>query len=101
VARPRIRYVPSFAGTRKVMTSPEMAEVMRRRAEAALPVAQSFSPRESGEYAGAFRVEVVRRGGPRRNRAEARLVNDAAYARDVEYRHRVLGRTVDQIERGR
>lgn len=100
MARPRIRYRPNFAGTRRVMTSPQMAEVMKRRAEAALPFAQGISPRESGEYAGAFRVEVVRRGGPRRNRAEARLINDAEYASDVERRHRVLGRTVDQIERG-
>lgn len=96
----RIRYRPDFAGTRKIMTSAEMAEVMKNRAERALPFAQSIAPRESGEYSEAFAVEVVRRGGPGRNRAEARLVNAAEYATDVERRHRVLARAVDEIERG-
>lgn len=100
MARPRIRYQPDFAGTRKLMTSPEMAQVMKDRAERAMPYARGISPHDSGDYAAAFRVEVVRRGGPRRNRAEARLVNGLRYADDVERRHRVLGRTVDHIERG-
>jgi hypothetical protein len=97
---PRIRYRQNRAGTRKIMTGEQMAEVMKKRAEAALPYAQNISPERSGAYKAAFRVETTRRGGPRGDRAEARLINDSVYAPAVERRHHVLGRTVDQIESG-
>ncbi|MFC6885292.1 MULTISPECIES: HK97 gp10 family phage protein [Actinomadura] len=100
MATARIRYVPDFAGVRRIMTGPQMAELMRRRAETGASAAQARAPRDSGDYAAAFRVEVTRRGGPSRDRAEARLINTAAYARDVERRHHVLGQVVDDIERG-
>lgn len=100
MTRPRIKYRANFSGTRKIMTSPEMAEIMRKRAESAKTTAEAIAPRDSGDYAGAFKVRVVRRGGPRKNRAEARLYNDVPYADDVERRHHVLGTVVDYIERG-
>lgn len=100
MASSRIRYVKDIAGTNKLMTSPEMVALMEKRAREGAAYAQGISPTATGEYEQAFEVTSVRRGGPRKNRAEARLSNGAAYARDVERRHRVLGRTVDVIERG-
>lgn len=94
----RIRYVPNRRGVGRLLTSPQMAALMEARARAGLDYAQSIAPEQSGEYKDAFTVDSVRRGGPRGDRAEARLVNTADYADDVERRHRVLGQTVDRIE---
>lgn len=100
MARPRIRYSPNIAGVRRIMTGEQMAGVMERRARAAIPYAQGAAPDDTHEYDNSFDVEVTRRGGPRGNRAEARLTNTAAHAPEVERRYRVLGQTVDYIERG-
>lgn len=100
MATPRIRYQKDIAGTRKIMTSQEMADLMRERAELGKSAAEAYAPEDSGDYKAAFKIEVKRRGGPRNNRAEARLYNSVPYAKDVERRHRVLGRVVDEIERG-
>lgn len=100
MAQPRVRYVRDPRGTNKLMTSPQMQQLMEKRARAGAAAARTISPRESGDYSEAFEVTGRRRGGPRRNRAEARLTNTAAYANDVERRHRVLGRVVDNIRRG-
>lgn len=100
MARPRIRYRKDIAGVGRIMTGEQMAAVMERRARAAIPYAQGAAPDDTGEYDASFDVEVTRRGGPRGNRAEARLINTAPHAPEVERRYRVLGQTVDQIERG-
>jgi hypothetical protein len=96
----RIRYVKDIAGTRKLMTSPQMQALLVARAEAGAAHARSIAPRQSGDYADSIKVTSRRRGGPRNNRAEARITATVPYANDVEVRHRVLGRTVDVIERG-
>lgn len=97
-----IRYEPDFRGTGEGMTSPEMLAVMLAAAEAGKAFAERIAPHRTGEYASSFRVEGVLRGGPRNNRAEARLINDSPHAAAVEWRNhggeRVLGRTVDVIE---
>ena len=95
-----IRYVRNMGGLRKLMTSPEMLDFVTRRAEAGAEYARGIAPRDSGTYAGSIKVTSVRRGGPRRNRAEARVTATVPYANDVEVRHRTLGRAVDAIERG-
>lgn len=94
----RIRYVKDIAGTRKLMTSPEMLAMLMARAEDGAAFARGIAPRESGEYADGIETRGVRRGGPRKNRAEARIVATVDYSTSVEVRHRVLGRTVDEIE---
>lgn len=97
----RIRYVKSIQETNKLMTSEQMAELMKSIAEAAIPVAEGLSPVKTGDYIKSFKATAVRRGGPRRNRAEGRLINTSDHAADVEFTdeggHRVLGRTVDFI----
>ena len=95
-----IRYVRDMGGLRKLMTSQEMKDFLVRRAEAGAEYARGIAPRESGTYAGSIKVTSVRRGGPRRNRAEARVTATVPYGNDVEVRHRVLGRAVDVVERG-
>jgi hypothetical protein len=102
MARSRIRYVPDRAGTNELMTSPKMLAGMVAAAEKGRAFAESISPRATGEYARSFTIESTRRGGPSRDRAEARLVNTAPHAAAVEWVNnggeRVLGRTVDFIE---
>lgn len=95
-----MRYTPNKAGTRRLMTSPEMLAMLTARAEAGAEHARSIAPRETGRYASSIKVSGVRRGGPNRDRSEARITADVPYAVSVEIRHRVLGRTVDSIERG-
>lgn len=103
MAAPRIRYERDIAGTNELMNGAEMVALVRAAAEAGAKYAAGIAPRESGEYADAFRVETSTKAGPKHDRAEARLVNDSDHARAVEYvnkgGHRVLGRTVDYVER--
>lgn len=98
----RIRYDKNIGEVNKLMTSPEMAAFLRSIAEKAVPYAKAISPRETGDYEESFSVTSVRRGGPRKNRAEARITNTSDHASAVEFTnhggHRVLGRTVDHIE---
>lgn len=100
MAKSRIRYRKSSKGTIELMTSPQMRAVMVAAAENAKPYAEAISEpfADSRHYIESFRVTSVRRGGPRHDRAEARLVNVADYGAAVESRHQVLGHTVDYIE---
>lgn len=100
-----IEYREDIAGTNKLMTSPEMVAFMAAVAEEGKAFAKSISPVDLAEYLNAFSVETTAHGGPKRNRAEARLVNDSDHAGAVEWVNhggeRVLGRTVDHLEQGR
>lgn len=100
--KPRIDYQPNTRGTGTLLRTSEMAAVVTGAAEKAKAYAEQISPRCTGRYAASFRVETTRRGGPRRDRVEARLINDTSYAWAVEFVNhngRVLGRVVDFIER--
>lgn len=97
-----IDYQPDIRGTNDLMTSPEMVALMAAAAEKGKEFAKSISPRRTGDYVDSFKVETTAKGGPKRNRAEARLVNDSDHATDVEWINhggeRILGKTVDFIE---
>lgn len=82
------------------MRSPEMQSVMRQAAERAMEFAKTISPVRTGHYADSFEVTVVADGGPRGERAEARLTNTAAYAVNVEWQdnRKVLTRTLGALE---
>lgn len=99
-----VRYEPNFRETGNLLTSRRMEALMVSSAARGQAFAESIAPRDSGEYARSFTIESTTRGGPRRDRAEARLVNVAEYAGMVEWVNnggeRVLGRTVDVIEGG-
>jgi hypothetical protein len=103
VAKPTIRYEMNIAGTNELMNGPEMVAVLRAAAEDGAVYAAGIAPRDTSEYAEAFRVETATKAGPKHDRAEARLVNDSDHATMVEFVNhggeRVLGRTVDHIER--
>lgn len=89
-----IRYRADYAGTRALMNSPEMQEMLRSVAEqgmasavAAAPVYQG-RPRRGvtpGEYKAAFRVEVHANGGVHNDRAEALIINDSGHSVLVEW----------------
>lgn len=93
------RFEPaSSADWKRIKTSSGIANAVESSAEQAMGHARSISPVVSGEYRDSFRVEEL----VERDRAIARLVNDADHAAAVEWgqqRH-VLGRTADWIERG-
>jgi hypothetical protein len=97
-----VDYRPDIRGTNDLMTSPEMVALMAAAAEKGKGFAKSISPRRTGDYADSFKVETTTKGGPKHNRAEARLVNDSDHAADVEWRNhdgeRILGKTVDYVE---
>lgn len=98
-----IHYEKDIRGTNDLMTGPEMVAFMAAAAENGKRFAESISPVRTGEYKASFRVETSAHGGPRHNRAEARLVNDSEHSTDVEWLNhggeRILGKTVDFIER--
>ena len=103
MARPLIRYEPDIAGVGRVMRGPEMQAMLAARARRGQAYAQGISPVDTGDYAASFHVEVSARGTGRwADRAEARLVNRSEHATLVEWANgaRVLGRTVDHIEKG-
>lgn len=94
-------YRRNAAGMRQLLNSGGMTQGMRTAAERGRRYAESISPRSSGRYAAGFAVSEDSATVRGERRAAARLSNSAPYSPAVEKRHRVLGRTVDEIERGR
>jgi hypothetical protein len=94
-----VRYRPDYAGTRKLMNSPEMVEVMRQVAGKGIAFAQSISPERTGEYKESFEVTSRAHGGVHADRAEAQIVNTSAHAAHVEWQdgYHVLGRTAEAL----
>lgn len=102
MARRRVRYDPDIAGLGRIMTSSVMQAMLRGRAELGKAHAEAEAPVDTGRYAGSFRVTGSNRSSiGRSDRAEARLENTSGHAKIVEFQvKRVLGHTVDVIERG-
>lgn len=94
-----IRYKPDRAGTNKLMRSPEVRDVLRSVAEAAIPFAESISPERTGEYKASFRVTTQEAAGPHMDRAGARLENTSPHAARVEWEdgYHVLARVAGMI----
>jgi hypothetical protein len=94
-----IRYQADYRGTGELMRGPEMQELMRARAEAGAEFARSIAPEHTGEYKASIHVEATGHGGPRGDRAEARIVAGSDHAADVEWRdgYHVLARTADHV----
>lgn len=90
----RTQYRPDRQGMRRLMKSPEMAELCRKAAENAESYAESIAPRETGKYADSFEVETRIIG----DRQTAVLSNTVKYANVLEQKHRVLGRSVDHAK---
>jgi hypothetical protein len=93
-----ISYKPDYKGTGKLMRGKEMEAFMRLRAQEGKQYAEVIAPRETSEYASAFRVASTRSG----DRATAYLYNDSDHAYLVEYvdDYRTLGVVADIIENG-
>lgn len=91
-------YRPDDVGMRTLANSAPMLRGMLAAAARGKRYAERISPRVSGAYAASFEIvpDVHTKTG--RQRVAARLSNGAAYAPAVERRHRVLSRTVDEIE---
>lgn len=101
-----VEYKPDHKGIAKLLVSPEMHKLVGDAARRGLPYAISISP-DAPPYGEGYIAELdvetgltVKEGGNRR--AAARLVNNSDHATLVEFANgeRVLGRTVDVIERG-
>ena len=100
------QFEPDHKGIAELLVSPGMHRLVTERARSGMAYAISISPDAPpyGEgYIAEFDVEsglTVKEAGSRR--AAARLVNNSDHATLVEYANgdRVLGRTVDHIERG-
>lgn len=92
-------FKPSYKGIGQLMNSPEMVELVRQRAEAAMGYAESISPERTGDYKASFEVTAGANGGPKNDRAEARLTNTSDHAVDVEWKdgYHVLNRTAGTI----
>lgn len=79
-----VRYQPDYAGTGRILRSPEMLAMVSEVGEKALKHAIEISPvggpgdHHRGEDRAAWRLETSSHGGPRANRAEAQVINDAA-----------------------
>jgi hypothetical protein len=93
-------YVAFPSGIRDLMRSEPMRRAMEQAAQRGKAYAESIAPRDSGEYATSFVVT----SGIGKSRAFAVLANTAPHAVVVELVNgggqRVLGRTVDVIEKG-
>jgi hypothetical protein len=98
----RPTYRADFAAFRKFMNSPGIQRAMVAVAEKGKTYAEQISPVRSGEYRRHFHAEPVDHAGKRGDRAGAKLYNDDPKSPAVEWHdgHRVLGRTVDHMERG-
>lgn len=90
----RVQYRPDRQGMRRLMQSPEIAELCQKAAENAGSYAQGIAPRDTGNYAASFEVETRIVG----DRQTAVLYNTAPYAAALEVKHRVLGRAADHAK---
>jgi len=97
VVAPRARFKADYRGIGKILTSRQMQQEMKARAEKVQDRAEALAPVHTGAYKSSFRVEVgVRRDG--KPRAVAKVINDDEAATLVEWgakrtpRYRVLGR---------
>lgn len=93
-------YKPNPGGMKALANSDDMSRAMQQVAEVGKQWAESQAPRDSGEYAGAFRVSptTVRGGRRGEDRAGARLANDAPHAAAVERRTGIMARSVNIME---
>lgn len=96
-----VTYKPDIGGVRRLLRSPEMQRMCVSAATKGMAYAESISPVRTGEYRRGFRVVPLAVAGLHSDRTGAKLVNYASDAAAVEWRlkFRVLGRTVDVIER--
>ena len=99
-------YEGNYAGIGQLMRSDEMLAVVAEAGAKALAYAESISPVGSGRdphpgmYKGGWRMETASAGGPRHDRAEARIINDALdeVLADVVDGHDVPAKVLAYIE---
>lgn len=96
-----VTYKPAIGGVRRMLRGPEMQRMCVSAATKGQGYAEQISPVETGDYRGKFRVVPLAVAGQHSDRTGAKLVNYSDHAAAVEWRlkFRVLGRTVDYIER--
>lgn len=100
------RFELNKLGVSEVANGQDIRREMRRRADNAASWVRANAPRDSGDFADSLRVEDVARGGPKRDRAEVRLVADSDHAVYVEYGaygrdgEHLLTRAADFVRRG-
>ncbi|MEU6033974.1 hypothetical protein ABZ801_01050 [Actinomadura sp. NPDC047616] len=92
------RYTPDPQALRNLASTSDMANALTEIAAQGARFAAGIAPRQSGRYAASF--QATARPGP--GGMEGVLENTAPYAEYVEWHNgdRVLGKTVDYLERG-
>jgi hypothetical protein len=97
-----VRYQADYKGTGQLMRSPEMLAVLEQVARRGESIARSLAASHvvTGDYEASFIITTSRRGGDRKDRAEARLLNTSGHAVDVEWRDdlHILARTAGYLE---
>jgi hypothetical protein len=93
----RVTYKPDFKGVGQLLRSSDVQHVCVAAAERGKTYAESISPVRTGEYRRSFLVVPVMA----KDRSGAKLINTSGHATAVEWilGFRVLGRTVDYIEK--
>jgi hypothetical protein len=91
----------SYRGIGEMLKSPEIEAEMVRRAEKVKAQAEATAPVDTGQYKASFSVRSSRRGGVKKDRASATVLNDSPESFYVEYgashtpRYRTLGKALD------
>lgn len=100
-----IEFEPDHRGLGEMLAGPEFMILTHHFAEYGASYARAIAPVDSGEYANSFEVVsglyTTTADRRRTKRAMSELWNRSDHAAVVEWAHdhRVLGRTVDEIER--
>lgn len=92
------QYRPDPRGMRKLMTSPEVADVVLDRAEKGADWMRANAPVDTGEYQASFAVEQRELNVFGSVRACASIYNYAPHATEVDWQHNLFPRAVDIIE---
>lgn len=97
-----VRYNPDIKGIGELMRGPEMRTLMNLRALGGLEYARALAAAHvrTGDYERSLHTESITRGGPHKDRAEARIVADSDHAVLVEWYDdlHILARTAAAIE---
>ena len=82
----------SYKGIGELLRSDEMLAEMERRGKKMLELARAIAPvgtppddKHPGAYKESLKLELSKRGGARRDRAEVQLIADVPYAFQIEH----------------
>jgi hypothetical protein len=81
----RVRFVADYAGTGEMLRTDYMLAAVMRHAGRIEDIAVAISPLDQGEYVSSFHIIPTTHGGPKGDRAQARVENFSPHANFVEF----------------